>query len=97
MLREEETHLPDSIQAAFDNGRKVRDILKNNIRAGRTAADTYEILNTRIRQAGFTVMDTFNQPNEDPTLIDVIIGCHSVGNLVYCLAINGPFSQSQSG
>ena len=81
VLQEGETHLPDSIQKAFDNGRAVRDILKQNIKAGRTAGETYEVLNQLINEAGFTVMETFNQPTDDPDLIDVIIGCHSVGNL----------------
>ena len=81
VLQEGETHLPDSFQKAFDNGRAVRDILKQNIKAGRTAGETYELLNRLIGEAGFTVMETFNQPTDDPDLIDVIIGCHSVGNL----------------
>ncbi len=81
VLKEGETHLPKSIQRAFDNGRKVRDILKANIKAGRTAGETLELLNGLINEAGFTVMDTFNQPTDDPDNIDVIIGCHSVGNL----------------
>jgi Xaa-Pro aminopeptidase len=81
VLQEGETQLPDSIQKAFDNGRAVRDILKNNIKAGRTAGETYDLLVDRINSAGFTFMETFNQPTDDPALIDVIIGCHSVGNL----------------
>ena len=81
VLKEGETHLPESIQKAFDNGRKVRDILKANIKAGRTAGDTFELLNDRINAAGFKVMETFNEPTDDPENIDVIIGCHSVGNL----------------
>ena len=81
VLKEGETHLPESIQKAFDNGRAVRDILKANIKAGRTAGETFELLNERINAAGFTVMETFNQPTDDPNIIDVIIGCHSVGNL----------------
>jgi Xaa-Pro aminopeptidase len=81
VLKEGETHLPESIQRAFDNGRAVRDILKANIKAGRTAGQTYELLNRLINEAGFTVMETFNQPTDDPDNIDVIIGCHSVGNL----------------
>ncbi len=81
VLRDGETHLPDSIQRAFDNGRAVRDILKNNIKAGRTAKETYDILNQHIDHAGFRVMESFNQPTDDPTVVDVIIGCHSVGNL----------------
>jgi Xaa-Pro aminopeptidase len=81
VLREGETHLPDSMQKAFDNGRAVRDILKNNIKAGRTAADTYNLLVEKINGAGFTYMTAFNQPTDDPEKIDVIIGSHSVGNL----------------
>jgi Xaa-Pro aminopeptidase len=81
VLREGETELPASIQKAFDNGRAVRDIIKANIRAGRTAGETFELLNKRIGEAGFSVMETFNQPTDDPDLVDVIIGCHSVGNL----------------
>ncbi len=81
VLQEGETHLPDSIQKAFDNGRAVRDILKGNIKAGRTAGDTYALLTERINDAGFRFMDKFNQPTDDPAIVDVIIGCHSVGNL----------------
>jgi len=81
VLQEGETHLPASIQKAFDNGRAVRDILKANIKAGRTAGETFDIVNQHINDAGFKVMETFNQPTDDPDIVDVIIGCHSVGNL----------------
>lgn len=81
VLREGETHLPESFQRAFDNGRAVRDILKNNIKAGRTARETHDLLDRKIAQAGFSVMAKFNQPTDDPGKVDVIIGCHSVGNL----------------
>jgi len=81
VLKEGETHLPDSIQKAFDNGLAVRKILKNHIKAGRTAGQTYTILNQEINAAGFKIMETFNSPTDDPDIVDVIIGCHSVGNL----------------
>ncbi|MEQ8207188.1 MAG: M24 family metallopeptidase [Woeseia sp.] len=81
VLKEGETHLPESMQKAFDNGRAVRDLLKNNIKAGRTAGETLELLNKRMTEAGFTVMAKANTPTDDPDDIDVIIGCHSVGNL----------------
>lgn len=81
VLKEGETELPASIQKAFDNGRQVRDILKANIKAGKTAGETFDLLNNKINAAGFTVMEKFNQPTDDPALVDVIIGCHSVGNL----------------
>jgi Xaa-Pro aminopeptidase len=81
VLKEGETELPASIQKAFDNGRAVRDILKNNIKAGKTAAETYEIVNAKINESGFYIMEKFNSPTADPERVDVIIGCHSVGNL----------------
>ena len=81
VLKDGETHLPDSIQKAFDNGRTVRNILKNNIKAGRTAGETHTLLNNEINAAGFRIMETPNSPTDDPDVVDVIIGCHSVGNL----------------
>lgn len=81
VLKEGETKLPKSIQKAFDNGRAVRKILKENIKAGRTAGETFTLLNEKINDAGFRIMDKFNAPTNNPDIIDVIIGCHSVGNL----------------
>jgi len=66
VLREGETELPASIQKAFDNGRAVRDILKKHIKAGKTAAETYEILNAKINESGFRIMEKFNSPTNDP-------------------------------
>ena len=81
VLKDGETELPTSFQKAFDNGKAVRDILKKHIKAGKTAAETYDILNAEINASGFRIMEKFNSPTSDPELIDVIIGCHSVGNL----------------
>ncbi len=81
VLKDGETHLPESMQRAFDNGRAVRDILKNNIKPGRTAGETLELLNREIGRAGFRIMEAFNSPTDDPDVIDVIVASHSVGNL----------------
>ncbi|HET6564406.1 MAG TPA: M24 family metallopeptidase, partial [Xanthomonadales bacterium] len=81
VLKDGETELPASIQKAFDNGRKVRDILKQHIRAGQTAGEIFDLVNNRINAAGFQVMEEFNKPTSDPAIVDVIVGCHSVGNL----------------
>lgn len=81
VLQEGETHLPESMQKAFDNGRRLRDLLKANIKAGRTAGETLDLLNRRMTEAGFSVMAKANTPTDDVDKIDVIIGCHSVGNL----------------
>jgi Xaa-Pro aminopeptidase len=81
VLKEGETALPPSFQKAFDNGRAVRDILKQNIQPGRTASDTLDILNRKLTEAGFGVMAEFNKPTTDPEIVDVIVASHSVGNL----------------
>lgn len=81
VLKEGETRLPESIQKAFDNGRKVREVIRSNIRAGKTAGEIFDLVNRKINEAGFSVMEKANSPTDDPADIDVIIGCHSVGNL----------------
>ena len=81
VLRDDETALPEGIQNAFDQGVRVRKILRDNIKVGRTAGETLDLLNEKINAAeGLLVMKTFNQPVEGAHT-DVIIGCHSVGNL----------------
>ncbi len=80
VLREGETSAPAGIQRAFDQGMAVRDVIRRTIKPGRTAADMLEMLNDEITAAGFTMMAEFNRPTDTPDT-EVIIGCHSVGNL----------------
>lgn len=42
----------------------MREIIRQNIKVGRTAAETLEILNGKVRDAGFAIMKTFNKPTE---------------------------------
>lgn len=79
VLRQGETAVPAGIQNAFDQAIKVRDVIRDNIVVGRTAADTLEVLNTKISEAGFSMMANFNQTTDDDST-EVIIGCHSTGN-----------------
>ena len=67
VLQEGETHLPDSIQKAFDNGRAVRDNTEEQ-HQGRKAPPVRPMtcLISRINDAGFTYMEAFNQPTDDP-------------------------------
>ncbi|MDZ4730288.1 MAG: M24 family metallopeptidase [Xanthomonadales bacterium] len=81
VLKDGETELPASFQKAFDNGREVRNLLKKHIHAGKTAGEIFDLVNGKINDAGFVVMKEFNKPTTDPAIVDVIIGCHSVGNL----------------
>jgi Xaa-Pro aminopeptidase len=79
-LKEGETAVPQGLQNAFDQARAARDVIRKNIRPGPTASETFDLLNNQLEEAGFAVMDTFNQPS-DGDRTDVITGNHSVGNL----------------
>jgi Xaa-Pro aminopeptidase len=79
VLKQGETEVPPGIQNAFDQGVKVRDIIKNTIKAGVTAQKAEDAIYAALTEAGFNKMKGFNQYTDlDKT--DVIIGCHSVGN-----------------
>lgn len=80
VLRQGETAAPAGIQHAFEQGMAVRDVIRRTIKPGTTAANMLEMLNDEITAAGFTMMAEFNQPSDTPDT-EVIIGCHSVGNL----------------
>jgi len=57
-------------------------MIRRTIKPGGTAAAMLERLNQSVaRMPGFALMKGFNQPGTDPGLTDVIIGCHSVGDL----------------
>ncbi len=79
VLKEGETEVPAGIQNAFDQGVKVRDIIKKTIKPGVTAQKAEDAVYAALTKAGFNKMKGFNKYTDlDKT--DVIIGCHSVGN-----------------
>lgn len=80
VLREGETALPESLAHAFERAAAARSVIKGAIRAGITAAQAEEEVYAALEAAGF-VRIGFNQPTDDPESTDVVIGCHSVGNL----------------
>jgi Xaa-Pro aminopeptidase len=79
VLEEGETSAPAGIQNAFEQGLKAREILRKNIKPGKTAAETLEILKQKVEEGGFAIMKVFNQPT-DTDKTEIMIGCHSVGN-----------------
>lgn len=79
VLKPGETEVSAGFQHAFDQARKVRDIIRKNIRPGLTAAETMEVLERKIEEAGFHIMEEFNVTS-DTDKTEVMIGCHSVGN-----------------
>jgi len=78
VLKEGESEVPKSIQNAFDQGVKVRDIIKATIKPGITAEQNMDNIYNALQAAGFSKI-AFNKPNSD-NKTDVVIGCHSVGN-----------------
>jgi Xaa-Pro aminopeptidase len=79
VLKEGEKQVPPGIQHAFNQGVKVREIIRKNIKVGPTAAETLKLLNKKLEEAGFAIMKKFNQPTKTKKT-EVIVGCHSVGN-----------------
>ncbi len=79
VLKEGESKVPQGLQNAFEQALKAREVLRQNIKPGPTAGVMLEHLNEKLKEAEFNLIE-FNSPeNSDKT--DVVIGCHSVGNL----------------
>lgn len=81
VLKPGEKKAPDGYQKAFDQAVLVREAIRRTIRPGRRADQTLDLLKQEVgKLPGFAIMKEFNQPLEGATT-DVIVGCHSVGNL----------------
>ncbi|MCI0432979.1 MAG: M24 family metallopeptidase [Gemmatimonadetes bacterium] len=79
VLREGESGPPASYQRAFDNGVRIRDIMRRTIRPGRTAQQALDETHAAIEAAGFSRMAEFNRPSADAS-VEFIIGPHAVGD-----------------
>ncbi|MBX9929376.1 MAG: aminopeptidase P family protein [Gemmatimonadaceae bacterium] len=79
VLKPGETALPASMQRAFDQAVRVREVIRRTARAGKTAQAMMDEVNAAIVAAGFTAMRGFNQVRADSST-EFIIGCHSVGD-----------------
>jgi Xaa-Pro aminopeptidase len=73
-----EKEVPKSIQNAFDQAVKVRQIVISTIKPGITAKQNEENIYSALQGAGYVRIE-FNKPGADDKT-DVIIGCHSVGD-----------------
>jgi Xaa-Pro aminopeptidase len=79
VLREGEVDAPEGIRHTFDRALEVRDIMKASIKPAATAQRALDDMWVAIEAAGFNRIE-FNQPSADPTVTDVAVGPHSVGN-----------------
>jgi len=78
VLKDGEKEVPKSIQNAFDQAVKARQVVVNTIKPGITAKQNEENVYKALQDAGFIRIE-FNKPGVDDKT-DVIIGCHSVGD-----------------
>ena len=78
VLKEGEKEVPKSIQNAFDQALRVRDVVTSTIKPGITAKQNEVNVYKALQDAGYVRIE-FNKPGADDKT-DVIIGCHSVGD-----------------
>lgn len=100
ILREGETEVPESIQHAFDRALAAHDIIRANVRAGRTAGETLETLVTALKEAGYIYTPFIDIGTLDYEMVqEALIGTaksgfsidlHSLGNNGGSLVTVGP-------
>ncbi len=80
LLREGETEAPPEIDKVWQAAAETRQILFDNIRAGRSAGETLDLLIEEIEEAGYyyNPMDFFD-PTADPTITQVHLDLHAEG------------------
>ena len=78
VLKDGEREVPKSIQYAFDQAVKVRNIVSSTIKAGITAQQNMDNVYKALKESNYSRIE-FNKPAADDKT-DVIIGCHSVGD-----------------
>ena len=94
ILKDGETSVPAGVQRAWDQGLKARQVLRQSIKVGQTAAETLQIAGDAFEDAGFVFVKLLEDGGDwDETLkrgrglgpdeqdrTQVVIDCHCVGN-----------------
>jgi hypothetical protein len=90
VLRKGETEPPPKIKKTWADALKVRKILEDNIKMGRTAGETFEILKRKIEEAGFIYVNRqiYNK-DLDLEKTQVPLDLHAAGKGIYAPRI-GP-------
>ena len=62
VLREGEMAVPPGVQHAWDQGLKARQVLRDNIKVGRTATETLKVIGAAFEEAGFVFVNLIHNP-----------------------------------
>jgi len=82
ILREGETEPPPKIKRAWDDVMKVRKILDQNIKPGRTAGETFEILKQKVEEAGYLYVNRqIFDTTQDPEITQVPLDLHAAAGI----------------
>jgi Xaa-Pro aminopeptidase len=84
VLGEGETEVPPGVLRAFAETHKVREIIRKNVRPGRTGREQLDELKELIRQAGYVY--TEEEQASEVEGIEVNVGMHAAGNIGHDLA-----------
>ncbi|MGD9345342.1 MAG: M24 family metallopeptidase [Candidatus Aminicenantes bacterium] len=79
VLKGGETEIPDWVRKAFDNSRIIRELIRENVRSGKTGREQLDNLKRLVEESGFVY--TEEEHPSDVEGIEVNIGMHSAGNL----------------
>jgi Xaa-Pro aminopeptidase len=79
VLKEGETEVPAWVQKAFDNSRIIRELVRENVRSGKTGREQLDNLKRLVEEAGFNYTEE-ERPSE-VSGVEVNIGMHAAGNL----------------
>ena len=80
VLREGETDLPPEIQKIWDESAEIREILRKNIKPGRTARETLNLLIRKLEEAGYVYIDKDEYDRKaDPEKTQVHLDLHAMG------------------
>ncbi len=78
VMGKDETAIPPQLQEAFDDALKARKILRANVKVGRTADETKEIIKNKMNEAGFSFVAS--DGITDPEKTKVSIDLHPLGH-----------------
>ena len=79
VMAEGETHIPAGVQNAFDEAIKIRELIRKNVKPGKTGREILDNLKRMVGEAGYVY--TEDEHASDVKGIEVNIGMHQCGNL----------------